>query len=372
MKPLSLILCALAVALMCVPAVPAFEVKSVDTNPPSDVLVPGQTVTVEATLRMTPTGEWTFTTGDTLKFQTGLDPSSVRWAYYIIIDNVMPDTPTTRGGSIIYIDDFELQYPSETDVKVRVILEGKAPEVPDTMDISLLKIQQLDSSSLPRTGSDYNYELNRTVVNPEKVENEIETRKAELDDLKTQIDEKSAMGVDVTAAMEEYNRAKDAIDEAESSSTSEAISHLNTAADAIDEALLLLDEAWTEFEINRAEGIISEVDENIDFFVNNRSMGNDARVINIITKRESAGQYLTSARDYFNQNEFIRARTCAADAYQKGMEAYNLSVDLREEVEKGFLPAIDWMLVLIGAVIVGVVGAIVIIWRRHNRWDELG
>lgn len=373
MTAAKIILCALAIICIAIPAVSAFDVESVTTSPSSGDLVPGQTVTVEAMVRFSSSGDYTFPASDTLKFQTRLDSQSAQWKYYIILNGVMPDQPTVKGGSIMYLDGFELQYPSENLLEIRVILEGRAPEVTETTDISLFKIQQLDASDNPRTASQYNYELNRTVVNPEQVERTIEVREEELEELKAQIDEKSAMGVDVTAVMEKYNEAKEAIKDAKTSSSSQAFSYLTEAETAIDEAEVLLDKSWAQHEIDRAQTVLTDVDTNINFFVENRSMGNDARVVNIITKRESASQYLTSARDSFNQEYFSQARAKADEAYQKGMEAYNTSVELRNEVGQGFLPGVDGLLLVVVIIIVGAIAAVgVLLWRRRSRWDELG
>jgi len=373
MKAARLIFCALVIICIAIPAVSAFDVESVTTSPSSGDLVPGQTVTVEAMLRFSASGDYTFPASDTLKFQTELDSQTAQWKYYIILNDVMPDQPTVKGGSIMYLDGFELQYPSENLLEIRVVVEGKAPEVTETTEKTILKIQQLDASDNPRTADQYNYQLTRKVINPEQVEKTIEVREEELDELKTQIDEKSAMGVDVTAVMEKYNAAKEAIKNAKTSSSSQAFSYLTEAKTAIDEAEVLLDKAWAQHEIDRAQAVLTDVDANINFFVENRSMGSDARVVNIITKRESAGQYLTSARDYFNQEYYSQARVKADEAYQKGMEAYNASVELRNEVGEGFLPVVDGLLLIVVIIIVGTFAAVgVLLWRRRSRWDELG
>ncbi len=59
-------------------------------------------------------------------------------------------------------------------------------------------------------------------------------------------------------------------------------------------------------------------------------MGNEPRVAVIIAKRESAEQYLTTARDMLTLGNYAFARVKAKDAFDKVNESYNDGVKLKK------------------------------------------
>jgi hypothetical protein len=140
----------------------------------------------------------------------------------------------------------------------------------------------------------------------------------------------------------------------------------------MDEAKSLLDEAWARKEVSDAGAAIESLDGRINYFVENRSMGGDPRVVSIVTKRESAVQFYSQAKDNLNANNYPLARSKATEGLKKANEALGDADALREKIGEGFnLGGNPLLYVGIGVIVVlAIVGAV--IYRKKTRWDELG
>ena len=84
---------------------------------------------------------------------------------------------------------------------------------------------------------------------------------------------------------------------AESGNISVQSSTIQKASALIDESKQSLDQSSAQAVIDRAAAQIKNVDEMLTFFKANKELANDPRVAAITVKRESADQFLTSARD---------------------------------------------------------------------------
>ncbi len=216
--------------------------------------------------------------------------------------------------------------------------------------------------------------VTRDVLNPAEVASQLTAREKQLSDLKASIDQRAAEGVDVTAATAKYNTASTAIDSAEAASATQAATLLATAKTNMDDAATLLEKAWAEKDVGDAAATIQQVDDLITYFKDNRSMGSDARVVAVITTRESAVQYDTTASDELTKGNYAAARTKAGDAETKATEALNDATALRTEIGDGLSFNFGSILLYIGVgvvLILLVVGAVVV-YRRRGKWDELG
>ncbi|RXE55880.1 hypothetical protein ABH15_06590 [Methanoculleus taiwanensis] len=353
----------LLLALVCaVQAASAFTITTETINPASGALEPGQQVTAHYKIA------YSMTTADgsdeSFDFSTGLQ--NPVWTFTIYRDGVGINT-FTRGGFYPTITEFELSYGSG-NIELDAQLRGSAPSS-STGTVEVVKIEHVANG---RVVDDH--VVTREVLNPAEVASQLAAREKQLSDLKVNIDQKAAEGVDVTAATAKYNTAADAIERAKTASATQAATLLATAKTNMDSAANLLEKAWAEKDVGDAAATIQQVDDLITYFKDNRSMGSDARVVAIITKRESAVQYYTTASDELTRGNYAAAKTKAADAETKATEALNDATALRTEIGDGFSFNFGSTLLYIGVgvvLILLVVGAVVV-YRRRGKWDELG
>jgi hypothetical protein len=136
-----------------------------------------------------------------------------------------------------------------------------------------------------------------------------------------------------------------------------------------------------EKEISDAQGPINNVDVLIANFQANSSTSSDARLSEIITKREVAVSYISAANDALTNGNFAQARAKSEDAYSKGNESYTDALTFKAAVEAnpfanifGSIGSIfsSSILIIIGVIAVVLVIVGIIIYRKRSRWDELG
>ena len=352
----------LLLALVCVVQVASanFDVKTETVNPASGALEPGQQVTARYVLTydmLTSDGN-----DETFEFSTGLQSPS--WNFIIYRDGV-DIYKTTKTGYYPTLTEFEVAY-GKGDMEIDVQLAGKVP-TSTSGKVEVIKIQQLRDKDVKDT-----YTLTRDVVNTAQVESSLSAQQQNLKALKADIDAKASQGVDVSAAQAKYNTASQALTSAASAGPSQAASYITTASKAIDESKALLDKAWAEKEVSNTAATIESLDGMITYFVENRSMGSDPQVVAIMTKRESAVQFYSQAKDALNANNYSLARSKATDGLNKANEALTDANKLQEKIGQGFSLGGDLLLYLgVGIVLVLIVAGVVI-YRKKTGWDELG
>jgi hypothetical protein len=353
----------LLLALVCVAqAASAFSIKTESINPASGNLEPGQQVTVHEVI----TYNMLTTSGndESFDFSTGL--SSPVWTFIVYRDGIAINT-VTKTGYYPSMTEFELSY-GEGDISLDVQLRGTVPTT-TSGTLEVIKIEHTKSEEVMD-----DHIVTRTVVNPTEVQNTLTARQQQLTDLKADIDEKAALGVDVSAAQAKYNSAKQSLDSAASASPSQAATLLSSAKTDMDAAAALLDKAWAEKSVSDAATTLENLDGMITYFVDNRSMGSDPQVIAIITKRESAVQFYTQAQDNLNTGNYPLARTKATDATNKANEALKDANALKTQIGEGFNLNVGGNALLyvgIGVVLILIVVGVVV-YRKRTRWDELG
>jgi len=240
MKTITKILIAVGILLLIAPSCSAFTVISETIDPDTPDFTTGDPVTVDLLMGF----NTAFPGTDYLKFRTEL--SSAQWSYDLIIGGVSSPAPTQSTGSVLYINGFNLEYPSSVPVEVRVVLEGVAPETTTMTDKTILEISQINAYGKAKTGSDYTYSIVRTVVNPEEISARLATQKAALASLRSDIDANATLDVDTAPAEGKYNEAKTALDSAETPGCTSPMTYINTASAAIEESRELLNQAWAE------------------------------------------------------------------------------------------------------------------------------
>ena len=354
--------------IVCIQAVSAISVESVTVDP-SGSLTPGTPVTVQ--FKIDASG---FPSGGEIRLFTDLD--NPKWTYTIIVNGIENIRPV-EGGRTLAISGFELSYKTSDDVSVRTTLEGVAPPVTQTTNKTIVRITEYDANGKPLTSSQV--EKTALVINTGEVASTIASADAELQVYRTHIDEKAALGIDTSAAEVKYNEAQQNIDSARSRPSNEyagALGDLTAATAAIKDGETALDQAWAEYEVAAAQVPINNVDAIIAWFKGNSSTANDQQLPTIITKREVAVSYVSTANDDIASGSYAQARQKAQDAFLKANESYTEALARQKELSSGFslpIPKINsTMFIILGVVAVILVVVGVIIYRKRSRWDELG
>ncbi len=236
--------------ILCCGTATALLVQS-PTGIPTGDLVPGTKLTIETTItKFTTDSETTFPASDTLQFYTDLN--SAKWDIAIVLNGIGNPRPLSTGRTN-RITGFELSYPSDMDLRVRVSLEGVVPEVSKTSDLEILRIRQLDSSDKIRT--DGEFVVTRTVIKAGEVQEAIASAKTELDGFQRELFAAKAAGTDTAAAERKVIAAQIAIEDAEAAGENyqSAQSHLTIARSAIVDGEALLQEAIDNPLVNLTE-----------------------------------------------------------------------------------------------------------------------
>ena len=360
-----------AILLFCISAASAFSVSSVSIDP-SGSLIPGTPVTVSYKIE----NSGVFPSGDDLQFYTDLE--SPKWTYTIIVNGVENLRPST-GGKTLTIVGFELSYKTSDTVAVRATLEGKTPSVTETTDKTIVRIQEMDAQGRPITAT--KVERIAKVINTGEVPKVIAERETELQTYRTHIDEKAVLGIDTSAAEAKYNEAKQKIDSARARPTSqyaEALADLTAAQTSISDGEKALDKAWAENEVAAAQLPINNVDAVIAWFKGNKTTAEDSQLSAIVSKREVAVGYISTANDQIASGEYSQARSKAQEAFTKGNESYTDALTRQKQLMSGWsfslpqIPIPGGIFIVIGVIVVILVAVGIVIYRKRSRWDELG
>jgi hypothetical protein len=369
----------IAVSLIfCIQAVSAFAVSSITVDP-SGSLTPGTSVIVSFKVDLAASGDSTFPSSDELQMSTDLEKP--KWTYTLVLDGVETPQPS-ESGRLISITGWILSYPASVEESLRVTMEGTAPDVTQTTNKTIIKLQEVDSHN--NIISNSVVERTAVVVNPKEVPEKVTEEQSALQTFRSHIDEKSALGIDTTAAEAKYSEAEQNIATAgklPATQYMQAFSNLNAAQNAIDDGETALDRAWAENEVANAQIPINNVDGIIQWFKANASTKDDVQLSTIITKREVAVSYISTATDEINNGNYAQARAKAQDAFNKGNESYTDALKRQYDIEHGGflswlklpnikLPGGIFLIIGIIVVVLAVVGYV--IYRKRSRWDELG
>ncbi len=351
----------------------AYTVNSVSISP-SGSLTPGTTVDASFTIQM-PSGS---SNVNSLQLYTQLEKP--KWSYVISVNDIQ-NAQTASSSKTLTIGSFLLTYKSGDDVKVIVTLEGTAPSVTATTNQSIIQISEVDSNG---HASETKYTRSALVINTGDVTTAISNANSQLSQFRTDIDEKAALDIDTSAAEAKYNDAQSKITTAQSlpsTQYNDAMNYINSANSIISDGETLLDKAWAEKEISDAQGPINNVDVLIASFQANASTSKDARLSEVITKREVAVSYISAANDALINGNFAQARTKAEDAFSKGNESYTDALSFQASVEAnpfaslgaiGSFFSSSVIFIIVGIIVVVVIVVGIIIYRKRARWDELG
>jgi hypothetical protein len=377
MKGFTAILSCFVVILCLVQACAALTYEKMEADRAVDALRPNDTVTVTGILKLPPSGDQTFALSDTIEFYTQLEKAS--WSAGIVINehespyNLYGGTPVRKT-----ILGNDLSYPSaDIEVKVSFSVSGSIPSTFTSGSIILFRALEIDKDS-EQVGAAVI--KNGTVFNPSDLQTQVTREEARLVELRGSIDDLAAKGIDVSVAERNYTTAKQALDDATRKITSspvEVTTLLSTASTRIGGAQVDLKRAWANQALGEAKAMLESVDGLLNEFTVNRSLkATDPRLSPIITKRDLSARSISDATDQFTAGSYDSARTKANDGLGLADEAWNLSVSLKDELDRSFalpgLPDLGPLLPFLGIAAVVLIIAGVVIYRRKTRWDELG
>jgi hypothetical protein len=334
-------------------------------NPTGD-LTAGTNVSMSFKVDMTPSGSETFPKGNTLQFFTDLN--NPKWTTSLIKEGVESALPQDSGHSI-FISGWLLSYPSSVTESVRVTLEGSVPSVPKSMNKTLLLVQELDGNNAVILSSVFTRE--RLIVNPTDISRDIAVRESDLWNFRIHLFNKTQMGINTSAAEQKYNAAQAAIQTAKNASYAESQKALNNATILINDGEILLEKAWAEKEIENAQLPITKTNELITYFTVNRSIKSDPQLAVIIAKKESAEQYLSSAKDLSQLGNYAFSRVKSKEAFNKGNESLTDAINFKTDLTKtdgGWLNTTTFIIIAVIVAIVTVAGYLLL--RKKNRWDD--
>jgi len=337
-------------------------------NPIGD-LTAGTNVSVSFKVDMTPSGSETFPKGNTLQLFTDLN--NPKWVT-TLIKNGVESALSQDSGHSVFISGWLLSYPSTVSESIRVSLEGSVPSVTKSMNKTIVLVQELDMNNAVIPSSVITSE--RLIVNPADISRDITVRESDLWNFRIHIFNRTQLGINTSAAEEKYASAQSAIQAAKNTGFAEAQKALNNATILINEGELLLEKSWAEKEIENARVPINKTNELITYFTVNRSIKSDPRLAVIIAKKESADQYLSSAKDLSQLGNYAFSRVKAKEAFDKGNESLTEAINFKLDLAKADGGWGSWLntttLIIIGVIVICIAVAGYFLLRKKNRWEE--
>ncbi|KAF1078165.1 hypothetical protein [Methanogenium sp. MK-MG] len=341
-----------------------------EVKPASGDLAPGEQVTAHVVVKLTGSGEkGTFNPKEELEAYTELEDPE--WDYTVLVNK--QGIPKQTSSRYLRLLGWDLSYPDENDVTIDYALSGKVPSVTQTSETALFRLRQLDEDGKVWPGNELLIE--RTVINPGDVDKTRDLREEQIRELRTSIDEYTALGVNVAQAEQLYQQADDKVDQSKTAGYSQANVLLADAGTIIEQAEASLEDAYASKLIDGAQVTIDKVNGDVSYFINNRSMSGDTRVTAIQNKVALAETKLSQAKDFRDNKDYYQSRLNANEAQLTANEALAMSTELREDIgEGGLLPDFSGLgtYVIIIVVVVVIAGIGFVIYRRFNKWDELG
>jgi len=353
---------------------------SVTTNEikPSGDLVSGQSQSSAAfTVNFGTTGGKTFENANTLQMETEL--ADATWSYSIILDGI-ENPAKTEVGPNIRLSGWELSYPSDRTISLKVKVAGTAPAVTTSAEKIVMRVRELDSRN-GLVGTEV--VKKKLVINPATIGEAIKSESARMSSLRNQLDQLAGSGIDLTTAEAKYGQATAYLQSAEKATdVTRKQSDLSATQKLLGEVEDMVLVMSAQHAISTAEGSIGQTEQLINYFRVNKSMGSDARLLPLIARWEIAADKLSDARDLFTEKKYTEAADKASEAATRGDEVLNDALALKEKVDSnplsgivsGLSGAISGTLVTIIIIIVIAIIAIVgiILFRRRRKWDELG
>jgi hypothetical protein len=363
------------ICLVCITS--AISVGNIAISPSGDLVSGVTRASASFIINFPSSGGYTFDNDHTLQMDTELDDAV--WTYSILLDGI--ENPSkSEAGPNIRLSGWELSYPSNREISLKVKVEGTAPVVDLSKEQILVSVREIDNRNAVVSGSQVT--KTKMVLNPETIGDSAEAESAILTVLRPRIDTLAAGGIDTSSLETKYGQASTLIQSAKTNSDfARAQFDLTQAVSLIDQLESEVVKLEADRAIANAESSIGETDELITYFKVNKSMSSDARLMPILSKWEIAAERLGAAKDLRDDGNFEDAAKKANEAAEKGNEVLAEAQALKEDVDANPLAAL-WgiggaisgsivtIFIVVGVVVLVVIG--IILFRRRRRWDELG
>jgi hypothetical protein len=347
------------------PASQAYPISELSIIP-SGSLAPSTSVTATFQIDIPQSGIATFPEGNTLQFITDLD--NANWTSWIILNGRGNLQPVIHGR-ILQLSSWELTYHKNVALEsVRVLLQGDAPQVTATQNKIIFDILELD----PNFNIVPNSEIQKTalIVNPSDITNGIASLNNDLQSLRAEITNKTAIGADTSKAEEQYHEVEQEIKAAQVfpvSGYSNAMNHLVEAKSLIGVGLKYTDESWALKMVSDATVPLDAADKLIIGLQENKSAGDETRLTEIISQRESVANLIKVARGEIANGNYEQARAIAIRARDEGNNTFSNAFYLEKiNDEQSFILSC----LLIIAVICFMAGSIVMIVKYRKKKQE--
>ena len=353
------------------------SVGNINMSPSGD-LVSGLTQS-SATFKVNfaSSGGYTFDSSNSLQMETELENAT--WTYNVVLDGV-ENPAKTEAGPNVRLSGWELSYPSDREISLNVKVSGTAPVVTTSAEKIIMRVRELGSGNT-LVGTEV--VKKKMVLNPATIGDTIRSESARMSSLRQNLDQLAGSGIDLTTAEAKYGQASAYLQSAEKATDiTRKQSDLSSAKKLLDEVGNMTAVMGAQHAISTAEGSIGQTEELITYFKENKSMGDDSRLMPIITRWELAADKLSDARDLFNAGKYSEATEKASEAASKGDEVLNDAQALKNKVDSNILSgifggvsgALSGTLITIVIIIVIAIIAIVgiILYRKRRKWDELG
>ena len=341
------------IGLAITPVLAGIEVGIVNVKPGGDLESGKTNVTADFQIDFVSTAGETFPSEENILLSTQLD--NTIWNYAIILDDVENPRPASSKNQL-ELTGWELSY-KDVDEHVKVTLKGNAPKTDKSKQIEVVSVSTTSSNGRVKEQAS---NVTRFLTNPNELSGDIGTVKTKLKKLQTDIAGYKADGIDTTKADQKAKEASDSLDKAAKESYANAKVFIQNANTYMTDAYSFLDMGTAQKQIADAKEAIDRTDEWITYFKTEKSMETDPRLAPIITKREFAAEYASSAQELYDQSKFTDAREKADDANKKATEVFNDTQTLYNEVSKGPVSTGPDLSALSGILIYLIIGIIII------------
>jgi hypothetical protein len=317
--------------LILIPSVSAFTISLLTVDPSGD-LTPGTSVILKGTIGFVPSLDETFNSSHSLQLSTDLEKA--KWTYSLVLDGVDNPQPSSQG-KLFAISGWRLTYPKNVDESIKFTFTGFAPSVNQTCNITILRVQEVDEKGSVISNSIF--ESSKRVVNinenPCSCCGKISCAKYLLERFRTNIDKKTAIGINTSVAEEKYRNATQNIATAKaqpSTRYAEAFRLLDSAQNDIADGELLLDRAWAEKEVADAQARIDLVNARLNLLKSTTGTANNPMLEVVLMKRNVSAEYLSDAHAKIAAGKYSQARDKAKESWNKANESYTDSFTIRE------------------------------------------
>ena len=171
-------------------------------------LTPGMTVAVTVRVDFPKTGGPTYPETSQLELSTALDDPV--WTWNIVRNGVKKPETEDRKSRVVISGDV-LSWPENTIESLDINLYGTAPSAPQTENRTILKIQDITTTTCINTPV---YQYNAHVLNTTITRQKISNLYTELGQLRMDADQKNRAGTDTTGVMKKIEEAQQNLDTA--------------------------------------------------------------------------------------------------------------------------------------------------------------